>query len=337
MRAGRLGAGVFAIVWMVAGAHAGTLDDVRARGELRCGVSQNTPGFSQQGPDGRWVGLDVDTCRAVAAAVLGDDEKAAFSPLASKERFTTLESGDIDLLVQVTTWTLQRDAAYKLSFAGINFYDGQGFMTRRDLGLRSARELDGARICVTSGTTTELNLVDYFKANDLDMRPVHFEHSADAAAAYEAGKCDAVTNDRSALAGYRTNLSNPDAHVILPEVISKEPLGPVVREGDDQWADIVRWTLFALLQAEESGVTSENVDAMKTSSDPTVQRLVGVSGDLGRQLGLTDDWSYQVIRQVGNYGEIYDRNVGPDTPLGLERGRNAQWTEGGLMFAMPFR
>lgn len=318
-------------------AQAGTLGDVQTRDHLKCGVSPDTPGFSSQEQDGTWRGLDVDTCRAIAAAVLGDAGKVEFSGLSSKERFTALQSGDVDVLARVTTWTLLRDTALDLNFVGVTYYDGQGFMVREDLGLGSAKELDGALVCVTLGTTTERNLADFGSANDIEVRTIQFERSADAAVAYEQGKCDAVTNDRSALAAYRSKFDEPSSHVILSDTISKEPLGPVVRHGDDKWFDIVKWTVFALLQAEESGVTSENADQMKESNDPTIQRLLGVSGEMGRQMGLPDSWAYDAISQVGNYAEIYERNVGPNTPLGLDRGLNAQWTDGGLQYAMPFR
>ncbi len=318
-------------------AQAGTLQDVVARDELNCGVSIGLKGFSYQHPEGHWSGLDVDVCRAVAAAVLGDPDKVAYTPLTPKERFTTLQSGDVDLLSRNTTWTLLRDAALELNFAGVTFYDGQGFMVREDLGLTSALELDGATICVPIGTTTELNLHDYFKAHRMELRALRKENTPDVAEAYERGDCDAMTSDRSGLASFRSQFEDPGAHILLPEVISKEPLGPVVRHGDDQWFDIVKWTIYLLLQGEESGVTSENVDEMRASDDPTVQRMLGVSGDLGRQLGLPDDWGYQVLKQIGNYGEIYDRSVGPQTPVNLPRGLNALWIDGGLMYPMPIR
>jgi len=336
-RLARMAAAAMAAVLPTLSAQAGTLDDVRERGQLNCGVSKDTPGFALQDADGRWSGLDVDTCRAVAAGVLGDAEKVAYTGLSSKERFTTLQAGGVDMLADVATWTLQRDAGLGANFVGVNFYDGQGFMVRKDIGVTKAKELEGATICVTRGTTTELNLSDFFRLNGLDFRPVYFDRSANAAVAYERGRCDAVTNDRSALAAYRSQFKEPDIHIILPDVISKEPLGPVVRHGDDQWFDVVKWTLFALLQAEESGVTSQNADEMMASEDPNIQRLLGVSGDMGQQLGLSADWAYQVVKQVGNYGEIYERNVGPATSIGMERGLNAQWTDGGLMYAMPFR
>lgn len=315
---------------------AGTLDDVRERGRLICGVSLGLPGFSLQADDGSWSGLDVDTCRAVAAAALGDADSIAYIGLTSKERFTALQSEDVDILARNSTWTLARDAALRLNFAGVTYYDGQGFMVRKDLGLTAATELDGAVVCLNLGTTTELNLASFFRFNKMDLRTVVFEVQAAAATEYERGKCDAFTSDRSALAAFRSQFEDPDAHIILPEIISKEPLGPVVRHGDDQWFDIVKWTLFALVQAEESGVTSENVDGMKASTDPAIRHLLGVTGDAGGKLGLADDWAYQIVKQVGNYGEVYERNVGPATPIGLERGLNALWVDGGLMYAPPF-
>lgn len=316
---------------------AGILEDIRAAGSLKCGVGDNRPGFAYEGPDGRWAGLDVDTCRAVAAAVFGNTDTVVFSGLSVKEGLTSLQAGDVDMLAQSLTWTVSRDTAYELDFAGVNYYDGQAFLVRKDLGLGTAKELDSALVCVTVGTTSERNLNDFFRLNEMELRTAPFEYSVDAAAAYEQGECDALANDRSALAGFRTGFKNPEEHVILPDIISKEPLGPVVRHGDDRWSDIVKWTIFALIQAEESGVTSQNVDDMKASQDPTIQRLLGVSGEMGRQMGLPNDWAYQIVKKVGNYGEIYERNVGPNTPLGLERGLNGLWTDGGLMYAMPFR
>lgn len=330
-----LAAFLMTVTWL--GAEAGTLQDVQERGHLNCGVSKKRNGFAVHGADGQWRGLDVDTCRAVAAATLGDADKVVYSGLSSKERFTALQAGDVDLLSRSTTWTLSRDAALSVNFTTVNFYDGQGFLVPKSLGLKSAKELDGAVVCVGIGTTAELNLSDYFRANGMALKTFHTEVADQETHAYETGRCDAITTDRSALAGYRAEFEDPTAHVILPDVISKEPLGPVVRNGDDQWFDIVKWAVFALIQAEESGVTSGNVDDMKASADPTVRRLLGVSGDMGRQMGLADDWAYQIIKQVGNYGEVYDRNVGPNTPLGLERGANALWTDGGLLYAMPFR
>ncbi len=269
--------------------------------------------------------------------VLRVAEKVKFTPLTGKERFTALQSGEVDVLVRNTTWTLLRDTALGLNFAGVNYYDGQGFMVRKDLGLKSANELGGAAVCVVIGTTSELNLADFFRTNKMDHRPVKFEVSATAVAAYDAGKCDAYTTDRSALAAWRITLKEPDAHLILPEVISKEPLGPVVRHGDDQWLDLVRWSLYAMLEAEESGVNSKNVDQMKESKSPAVRRLLGIEGNLGKHLGVDNGWAYRIVKQVGNYAESYERNVGSNTPLRLPRGVNKLWKDGGLHYPIPFR
>ncbi len=317
--------------------YAGTLEDVRARGQIACGVSLGLPGFSEQDENGNWSGLDVDVCRAVAAAVFGDAKKVDFRKLSAKERFTVLQSGGVDLLSRNTTWTLLRDAGLELNFAGVTYYDGQGFMVLKEIGLESAKELDGAVICVNLGTTTELNLSNFIEANDLHMRVLPFENHAEVASAYERNECDAMTSDRSALAAYRSEFDDPSAHIILPDVISKEPLGPVVREDDNQWFDIVKWSVFALIQGEESGVSSTNVEDHLNSKDPTVQRLLGLSGTMGEQLGLSNDWAYQIIKQVGNYSEVYDRNIGPETPINLPRNLNALWKDGGLMYSMPFR
>ncbi|HEX7787258.1 MAG TPA: amino acid ABC transporter substrate-binding protein [Methylomirabilota bacterium] len=319
-------------------ASAGTLDDVKKKGFLQCGVSQGNPGFSNPDTKGNWTGLDVDICRAVAAAIFGDAEKVKYTPTSAKERFTALQSGEVDVLSRTTTWTLVRDTALGLNWAGVNYYDGQGFMVPKKLNVKSAKQLNGASVCVAIGTTTELNLADYFRANKMSYKPVTFEKADEVVAAYESGRCDVFTTDRSSLAAQRTKLKNPDAHVVLPEIISKEPLGPLVRHGDDQWLDIVRWSLYAMLEAEEYGVNSENVDQMKSSSnDPVVKRLLGVEGDMGKNLGLGNDWAYNIIKKVGNYGESYERNVGPKTPLKLERGANALWKDGGLQYAMPVR
>ena len=315
-----------------------TLDAVKAKGFVQCGVNQGLPGFSNPDENGNWVGLDVDVCRAVAAAVLGDASKVKFTPMSAKERFTALQSGEIDVLSRNTTWTFVRDNALGLDFAGVVYYDGQGFMVRKNLGVKSARELNGASVCVITGTTTELNLGDYFRANDMKYRPVVYEKGDETVAAYDAGRCDVFTTDRSQLAGQRIKLKKPKDHVILPEVISKEPLGPVVRHGDNQWGDIVRWSLNAMIVAEEKGVTSKNVDETKAKSkDPEIKRLLGVEADLGKKLGLSNDWAYNIIKKVGNYGEIFDRNVGPDTPLKLERGLNQLWSKGGILYSPPMR
>ncbi len=319
-------------------AFAGTLDDVRAKGFVQCGVSQGLPGFSNPDEQGNWTGIDVDVCRAVAAAIFGDSEAVKYSPLSAKERFTALQSGEIDVLSRNTTWTLVRDTALGLNFAGVNYYDGQGFMVRKDLGVTNALELDGASVCTNIGTTTELNLSDYFRANNMSFEPVVFEKADEVVAAYDSGRCDVYTTDQSGLAAQRIKLSDPDAHVILPEIISKEPLGPVVSHGDDRWLDVVKWTLYAMIEAEELGVTSANVDQMRdTSMNPGVKRLLGTEGDTGKSLGLPGDWAYNIVKQVGNYGESYERYVGPNTSLQLERGLNALWTDGGLQYPMPVR
>lgn len=318
-------------------AFAGTLDNVKEKGYVNTGVSGKVVGFSAPDAKGHWTGLDVDFARAVAAAIFDDPTKVRFTPVAFKEAFTALQSGEIDMLTRNTTWTFQRDTKLGLEFVGVLFYDGQGFMTKKDLGVKSALELDGASICTQAGTTTELNLSDYFTGKGMKYKPVVYESSDEATVIYDSGRCDVYTTDASGLAARRTTLKDPKAHIILPEVISKEPLGPAVRQGDQQWSDIVRWTLFALINAEEMGITSKNVDQMMASKNPAVQRFLGVSGDLGQHLGLTKDWAYRIVKHVGNYGELYDRNVGPDTALGLDRGINALWTNGGLIYAPPIR
>jgi general L-amino acid transport system substrate-binding protein len=320
-------------------AQAGAIfDAVKDKGFVQCGVSTGLAGFSNPDDAGNWSGIDVDVCRAVAAAVFGDAEAVRYTPLTPKERFTALQSGEIDVLSRNTTVTLNRDTALGLDFVGVTYYDGQGFMVPKELEVNSALELDGASVCVQTGTTTELNLADYFRANNMSFTPVVFERPDEARAAYEQGRCDAYTTDASGLYAQRTGLSNPDEHIVLPEIISKEPLGPAVRHGDNQWGDIVRWTLYAMLEAEELGVTSQNVDDLKANSDnPGVRRVLGVEGDMGANLGLPNEWGYNIIKQVGNYGEIFDRNVGMSSPLKIERGLNALWTDGGLQYAMPVR
>jgi general L-amino acid transport system substrate-binding protein len=315
-----------------------TLNAVKEKGFVQCGVNTGLAGFSSPDDAGNWSGIDVDVCRAVAAALFGDAEKVKFTPLTAKERFTALQSGEIDVLSRNTTWTLSRDSDLGLEFVGVTYYDGQGFMVPKELGVQSALELDGASICVQPGTTTELNLADYFRANDISYTPVVIERADELRTAYEQGRCDAFTTDRSGLYAERTALPNPDEHIILPEVISKEPLGPVVRHGDNEWGDVVRWSLYAMIEAEEYGVTSANVDQQKENPDnPTVRRLLGLEGEMGPGLGLPKDWGYQVIKQVGNYGEIFERNLGQNTPLKIDRGLNALWTNGGLQYAMPVR
>ncbi len=318
-------------------ANAGTIEDVKAKGFLQCGVSQGVPGFSNPDANDNWTGIDVDVCRAVAAAVLGDATKVKFSPLTAKERFTALQSGEIDMLSRNTTWTATRDTALGLNFAGVNYYDGQGFMVRKSLGVKSAFELAGAAVCTNLGTTTELNVADFFRANKMEYKLVAFEKADEVVAAYESGRCDVYTTDQSALAANRIKLSKPDDHMVLPEVISKEPLGPVVRHGDDKWLDIVKWSLYAMLNAEEMGITQANVAKMKTSDNPAVKRLLGTEGSIGKNLGVSADWAYNIISQVGNYAESFDRNVGPNTSLQLQRGVNANWKDGGLMYGMPAR
>lgn len=321
----------------ISSAHATTLEDTKERGTLRCGVSDGLPGFSAPDDEGNWQGLDVDVCRAVAAAVLGDADAVEYVSLNAVERFTALQSGEVDVLSRNTTWTTTRDTTLGINFAGVSFYDGQGFMVSRDLGISSASELDGAAICIQAGTTTELNLADYFRANDMQFDPIVFDTSEQTVGGYQAGRCDVLTSDTSQLAALRIQLDDPDASVILSDVISKEPLGPSVRQGDDEWFNIVKWSLFALLNAEELGLNSENVDDMMESENPNIVRLLGQDGNYGEGMGLEADWAYNIISQVGNYGEIYDRNVGMDSPLQIERAVNALWTEGGLQYAPPIR
>lgn len=313
-----------------------TLETVKTRGVLQCGVNTGLAGFSSQTDKGTWAGLDVDVCRAVAAAIFNDDTKVKYVPLNAKERFTALQSGEIDLLSRNTTWTMGRDAA-GMTFTGITYYDGQGFLVKKELGVGSVKELSGATICVQAGTTTELNLADFFRANELEYTPVVFEKLPAALAAYNANRCDSFTTDVSQLYAIRLTLGDPDNHVVLPEVVSKEPLGPVVRQGDEPWSDLVRWVVNAMLNAEELGVTQQNVDQMRDSQTPRVRRLLGVEGAFGEKIGLTNDWAYRVIKKVGNYGESFDRNVGAGSRLGIARGQNALWSNGGLQYAAPIR
>ena len=318
-------------------AQAATLDDVKAKDYVQCGVTGGVPGFSAPDASNVWTGLEVDFCRALAAAIFNDAEKVRYTPLTSQERFAALSAGEIDVLSRTTTWTMSRDTDLGISFVGTMYYDGQGFMVRKADGIASALDLSGAAICIESGTTTELNAADYFAANNLEFNTVVFVDQDEVVKAYEDGRCDVYTTDGSALAAERSKFAVPADHVILPEIISKEPLGPVVRQGDDQWFKIARWTYYALLEAEELGVTQANVDEMLGSDNPAIKRLLGVEGDFGTPLGLTKDWAYQVIKLIGNYGESFDRNVGPSTPIGLERGLNALWTNGGLQYAPPIR
>lgn len=316
---------------------AATLDDVKSKGYLQCGVSQGLSGFSNFDDKGNWTGIDVDYCRAIAAAIFGDPEKVKFTPLSAKERFTALSSGEIDVLSRNTTWTMTRDTQLGLNFAGVLYYDGQGMMVPSKLGATSAKELDGANICVNTGTTTELNITDYFKANGMSFELVAFEKSDEVIQAYGSGRCDVYTTDRSGVAAERLKLANPNDHTVLPEIISKEPLGPAVRQGDDQWFNIAKWTLNAMINAEELGVDSGNVDEMLKSENPDIKRLLGTDGKFGEGIGLGNDWAANIIKMVGNYGQIYDKNVGPDTPLKLQRGVNALWKNGGIMYAPPIR
>jgi general L-amino acid transport system substrate-binding protein len=337
MKSVKLLSAVAAAALFSTAANAATMDDVKKKGFVQCGVSQGVPGFSNPDANDNWTGIDVDVCRAVAAAVLGDATKVKFSPLTAKERFTALQSGEIDILSRNTTWTATRDTALGLNFAGVNYYDGQGFMVRKSLGVKGAMELAGAAVCTNLGTTTELNVADFFRANKMEYKLVAFEKADEVVAAYDAGRCDVYTTDQSALAANRIKLSTPDDHMVLPDVISKEPLGPVVRHGDDQWLDVVKWSLIAMLNAEELGISSANVGKMMSSDNPGIRRFLGTEGDVGKNLGLSADWAANIVKQVGNYAESFDRNVGPNTSLQLSRGVNANWKDGGLMYGMPAR
>jgi general L-amino acid transport system substrate-binding protein len=314
-----------------------TLDAVKAKGQLTCGVNVGLPGFSSADDKGVWTGLDVDYCKAVAAAVLGDSSKVRYVPTTTKERFTALQSGELDILARNTTWTIARDSSLGLSFAGVNYYDGQGFIVKKATKLKSAKELAGATVCVQTGTTTELNLADFFRTNKLQYKPLVFEKLDEALRAYEADRCDSFTTDASGLYASRLQLAKPDDHMVLPDIISKEPLGPVVRQADSQWFTIVKWVHFALLNAEELGVTQANVEEMLGSTNPDVKRLLGKEGEFGKGLGLDNDWAVRIVKQVGNYGEIFDKNVGAGSRLKIERNLNALWTKGGLQYAPPIR
>lgn len=315
-----------------------TLDQIRDRGAIRCGVSGSLAGFSLPDSQGVMQGLDADVCRAVAAATLGDADAVEFVALSAQQRFTALQSGEVDLLSRNTTWTLTRDTSLGLDFTGVTFYDGQGFMVPTSLGVSSASELDGAAICVQTGTTTEKNLTDYFRATGMSFEPVVFEGFEESVTAFINGRCDAYTTDASGLASIRvSNVENPNDYMILPEIISKEPLGPAVRNDDAEWFDIVKWTVYALLQAEEFGITSGNVDSFRNSEDPNIARLLGDEPGMGAAMGVDEAWALNAVTQVGNYGEIFERHVGLDTPLGFQRGINGLWTQGGLMYAPPIR
>jgi len=331
--------GAAAMAYTASGASASTLSDVKAKGFIQCGVNTGLLGFAQPDASGNWAGFDVDFCKAVASAVFGDATKVKYTPLSSKDRFTALQSGEVDLLSRNTTWTINRDTALGLNFRPITYYDGQGFMVRKELNVKSALELSGAAVCVQSGTTTELNLADYFKANNLQYNPVVFDKLEEVNAAYDSGRCDVYTTDQSGLYSLRLTLKNPDDNVVLPEIISKEPLGPAVRQGDEQWFDIVSWTAYALINAEEFGITQKNVDEMKGSANPDIKRFLGAEqgSTIGTDLGLTNDWAYNIIKGVGNYGEVFDRNIGAGSPLKIARGLNALWNKGGIQYAPPVR
>ncbi len=316
---------------------ADTLENVKERGFVQCGVSTGLPGFSSPDDKGNWTGIDVDVCRAMAAATLGDATKVKFVPLTAKERFTALQSGEIDVLSRNTTWTQTRDTSLGLNFVGVNYYDGQGFMVKKELGVTSAKQLDGATVCIQAGTTSELNLADYFRENKMTFQPVVFDTSAQSVQGFESGRCDLLTSDQSQLYALRTKLEKPDEAVVLPEVISKEPLGPVVRQGDDQWLNIAKWSLYALVNGEELGLTSSNIDSMIKGDNPSVSRFVGKTGPGGKALDLNDDFAYQIVKQVGNYSEVFERNVGEKSPLLINRGMNALWKDGGIVYAPPFR
>ncbi|HEX9489489.1 MAG TPA: amino acid ABC transporter substrate-binding protein [Stellaceae bacterium] len=329
---------VLGLVWGDSALAGPTLDGVKSRGVVTCAVNTGLAGFGMPDQQGDYKGLDADTCRAIAAAVLGDAKKVKFIPTTTQQRFTVLQSGEADVLTRNTTWTLLRDTEQGFNFAPVTYYDGQGFMVAKKAGIKSAKELDGATICVQPGTTTELNLADYFRTNRMTFKPLVVEKLAEVENAFFSGRCDAYTTDRSGLAATRAGkASNPDDYVILPEVISKEPLAPAVRHGDDEWFDIVKWTIYAMIGAEEKGIASSSVDDALKSEDPDVKRMLGVTPGLGKALHIDEKWAYNVIKQVGNYGEVFERNVGSKTPLKLERGLNGLWSQGGLMYAMPFR
>ncbi len=329
---------VVAFLTTVGLAMAGTLDDVKAKGSISVGVNEGLFGFSKPDEKGEWRGLDVDTARAISVAVFGVPDKLKFVPLSAKTRFTALQSGEIDVLTRNCTQTLGRETALGLNFVHVNYYDGQGFLVPKKLGVKSAKELDGATVCVLPGTTTELNVADYFRANNMKMRPVVIESSPELSKTFFAGRCDVITSDASQLASIRSVApTSPDDFIILPELISKEPLAPVVRHGDDQWYDIVNFSVLAMIGAEELGITSKNVDQMVKSKDPKIKRFLGVTAGNGKALGIDEKWAYNIIKQIGNYGEVFERNVGVNTPLKLERGLNDLWTRGGLMYAPPFK
>lgn len=338
MKALKIAAIGAAMLFSGAVAQAGpTFDAVKQKGFVQCGVTTGVAGFSNPDSKGVWTGIDVDMCKAIAAAMFNDAEAFKVTPLSAVQRFTALQSGEIDVLTRNTTQTLTRDTTLGLVGTGVNFYDGQGVMVKKDLGIKGAKELDGATICVQPGTTTELNLADWFRANNITFKPVVIEKLDEIVRAFVAGRCDAFTTDKSQLAGVRTTLENPNAYEILPDTFSKEPLGPMVRQGDDAWFNVVRWTLYAMIEAEEYGITSKNAQEMLKSSDPNVQRILGTTPGMGKNLGLSNEWAFSVVSQVGNYGETFERNVGADSPLKLQRGLNATWRDGGLMYGWPIR
>src|SRR6202049_1479517 len=327
----------FAAAVSIEAASAQTLKTVKDRGMVSCGVSQGLPGFSSPDDKGNWTGLDVDVCRAVAAAIFNDATKVKFVPLSAKDRFTALQSGEIDVLSRNTTWTLSRDTSLGANFTGVTYYDGQGFLVKKSLKVNSALELNSASVCVQTGTTTEQNLADYFKSNNMKYEVIAFASADETVKAYESGRCDVFTSDVSQLYAERLKLANPADHAVLPEVISKEPLGPMVRHGDDQWFDLVKWTLFAMIDAEELGITQKNISEALGSDNPDIKKFVGTEGNYGEQLGLTKDWAVRIVKHVGNYGEVFERNVGQGSPLKIQRGLNALWTKGGIQYAPPIR
>ena len=332
-----IAAGLASLASLSAASAQGTLDKVKTRGAVVCGTSQGVPGFSLADASGKWTGFDIDWCRALAAAIFKDPEKARYAPLSGKDRLTALQSGEIDVLARTTTWTLNRDAGQGLDFTAVNYFDGQGFLVKKSIKVASLKDLDGASICVAQGTTTELNLADYFRANRIKYKPVTFQTVDEVIGAYEAGRCDAYTTDMSQLATTRLKMKQPDEHLLLPEIVSKEPLGAWVRQNDSIWFDIVRWTLFAMINAEELGVTQANVQDMLKSENPEVRRLLGLEGKLGEALGLSNDWVVSIIGAVGNYGESFDRHLGERSTIKLPRGPNQLWTNGGLQYAPPIR
>src|SRR5829696_651603 len=332
-----LAIGLTASLLATAASAQATLNSVKQKGALTCGSNRGTPGFGAPDAQGNWSGLDVDLCRAIAAAIFDDPTKVQFVPLSAQDRFTALQSGQVDVLARNSTWTMSRDTQLGLEFPAVNYYDGQGFMVRKKLGVSSAKELNGASVCTQQGTTTELNLADYFRANNMKYEVVAFATADETFKAYDSGRCDAFTTDASGLYAERLKASAPDDHIVLPEIISKEPLGPATRQGDAQWIDIVRWTHMAMVNAEEFGVTKANVDQMKNSPNPEIKRLLGTEGKFGETVGLPNDWAYRIIKLIGNYGESFDKNVGSGSPLKIQRGQNALWSKGGQQYGIPVR